>query len=225
MQDLVLDVGAAKAYKAETEVITGELATQRKRYSEISTELAKCRYALENETLAKSSALSEKEGLWEVHERLVAKSARLQAQLKEAEDDCSRLQEQGAERSSLQEKLKHIQAERDELMVHKSKLEGQLLESKSKIASLEDELKLQSNNALAERAAIENTQGQMYEIREQLKLALHKLAEAQEESATGQFGRHLLLFWRCCSSALAQLHGPAILMCIWCGTSDVFSQD
>ena len=111
VQDLVLDVGAAKAYKAETEVITGELATQRKRYSEISTELAKCRYALENETLAKSSALSEKEGLWEVHERLVAKSARLQAQLKEAEDDCSRLQEQGAERSSLQEKLKHMLAQ------------------------------------------------------------------------------------------------------------------
>jgi chromosome segregation ATPase len=194
VQDLVLDVGTAKAYKAETDMITDELATQRKRYSELTTELAKCKYALENETLAKSSALSEKEGLWEVHERLVATSARLQAQLKDAEDDCSRLQEQSAERSALKEKVKHVQAERDEQMVQISKLEGQLLESKSKVASLEDELKRNSNDALAERAAIENTQGQMYEIREQLKLALHRVAEAQEECTRGKFGDHLLLF-------------------------------
>ena len=185
IQELVSDLGAAKAYKAETDMMTDELATQRKRYSEIASELAKCKYALENESLAKSSALSEKEGLWEVHERLVAKAARLQAQLKDAEDECARLQEQGSDRSTLLEKLKHVQAERDELVVQHSKLEGQLLEAKSRAASLENELKKHSADALSERAAVESMQGQMYELREQLKVALLKSAEAHEECSNG----------------------------------------
>lgn len=135
IQELMSDVGTARAYKAETDMITDELATQRKRYSEITSELAKCKFNLENETLAKSSALSEKEGLWEVHERLVAKSARLQTQLKDAEDECGRLQEQSAERSALHEKLKHLQAERDDLVVQNSKSAGEVVHCPPRLSS------------------------------------------------------------------------------------------
>ena len=39
--------------------------------------------ALERESLGRTSAVKEKEGLWEVHEQLLSTSAALQARLKE----------------------------------------------------------------------------------------------------------------------------------------------
>lgn len=54
------------------------------------------------------------------------------------------------------------------------------------MTSLQDELKKQSHDNLSERAAAESMQGQMYELREQLKIALLKSAEAHEEFSKGE---------------------------------------
>jgi len=44
----------------------------------VSTDLAKCKVALEKETLRANSAQTEKDGLWEEHDKLVVRAARLQ---------------------------------------------------------------------------------------------------------------------------------------------------
>jgi chromosome segregation ATPase len=66
MEDLLADVGKARAYKAEFKMLTDEVAKQRAKFTELGNELTSCKHALEREALAKTNALTEKEGLWQV---------------------------------------------------------------------------------------------------------------------------------------------------------------
>ena len=58
--------------------------------------------------MGRTNAVKEKEGLWEVHEQLLSKSAALQARLREADDSKSRLQELNVECAVLKDKLQVV---------------------------------------------------------------------------------------------------------------------
>ena len=91
--------------------------------------------------MGRTNAIKEKEGLWEVHEQLLSKSAALQARLKEADDEQSRLQQLSAECAALKDKLHFAQTEREELMSLRARIEGQLQETRDKCSALEEQLR------------------------------------------------------------------------------------
>ena len=141
IEDLMTEVITLLALKSEKESLVQELSTQRTRYTEISSELAKCRAALEKESMVKATLVKEKEGLWETNEKLVAKLARSEELIAQAKTEHSHLlkgletEKQERERQLAEDKLEHSQ------VVNKlSKTEGELKELKKACTSLEIEL-------------------------------------------------------------------------------------
>ena len=186
IEELLAEVGRAKAYQAEYEMMKKELETQRTRFADLTREISVCRATLEQESIGKNNAAAEKEGLLEAHERITAQVARLQAQAKDAEEVQARLQTVQGEKNTLKERLRETKTELEEALYCSARLEGQLSEAKAKCGRLEQDVRKYTEDLHPQVQEIEFMQGQVQELREQAKTAVQRAVRAEEEASAAK---------------------------------------